>query len=126
MSLLRYTYGADFDCVDDITLDWRMTDPRTAWAQAQYRRLVEGVESLFYAERYGIGIHKYVLETDLRAPQVALEIRAGMMRDERNRSVSVESSPAGIAITIVPDDPRLGFRLVLEVSELTGDVLLSE
>lgn len=95
--------GTDFDCADDITEDWAyQPDPKVAFIQAMYRRLV--MARLFYSEDYGLGFFRFSLESDLTLAQVKDAITLELLKDERVLDVNVTALNTVIRVKVTPHD----------------------
>jgi hypothetical protein len=116
--------GTDFYCADDVTEDLAIeSDPRAAYLQAMYRRLT--VSGLFYSDNYGLGVHRFILETGLTDLELRDAIRAELLKDERTRDVKVTLSENAITIVCIPHNAA-SFPLTLTIDRVSGALITGE
>lgn len=116
--------GTDFYCADDVTEDLAIeNDPRAAYLQAMYRRLA--VAGLFYSDNYGLGVHRFILETGLTDLELRDAIRTELLKDERTRDVRVTLSERAIAVVCVPHDAE-AFPLTLTIDRVSGALITGD
>lgn len=129
--------GTDFDAVDDITYDWAMApDERTAFAQALYRRLrtsrgalcrppdaASNPTSQTYGRDYGGNVMRFLLESGLTSDQMALEIEAELLKDERVRLVRVLIEDTRFRISVSSHQAPSYFH-TLTIDRVTGEIAL--
>lgn len=113
--------GTDFFCQEDITDDLAYEDdPQAAYVQACFRRL--DMRSLFYANPYGVGLFRYILESGATSDDIRGEIIAALMLDDRTQNVLVTFEAQRIRIQVTP---RVGVlsRFVLEIDKVAQSIL---
>lgn len=104
--------GTDFYCDDDITEDWQITDDRTAFLQACYRRLV--MRGLFYARDYGLGFFRYLLEGGVTQAEIDSAIARELLKDERTKSVTTAVTEQTVTVYVTPKGATQPLTLTID------------
>ncbi len=128
-------FGTDFSAVDDIDANFSLApDARTAFVQALLRRISTPRGALFYAPDYGVDIGAYV-NTSREPRQLEQILEAELLNDERvqdaRATVTVTEAAEmnggqGYEIALSLETDEGPFSLVLDVSAVTGALLLKE
>lgn len=113
--------GTDFYCEDDVSDDLAYeSDPLRAYVQACFRRLA--VQTLFYADPYGVGIFRFVLESGATSEEIRGAIIDALMLDERTENVEVTFPDGRIRIHVTPRT-KVAFRFTLEIDRVAGEIV---
>lgn len=91
--------GSDFAGVEDLTWDLAFLEGETeeilAYLQAIAAALLSDVGSVEYAPTYGRGLFRYLSRAGASASQIAADIAATCLDDERTDNVTVTPSDTG-------------------------------
>lgn len=91
--------GSDFAGVSDLTWDLAFlegeSEERLAYLQAIGAALLSDVGSLEYAPTYGRGLFRYLSRAGVAASQIAADVAATCLDDERTDNVTVTPSDSG-------------------------------
>lgn len=91
--------GSDFAGSEDLTWDLAFLEGETeeilAYLQAIAAALVSDVGSLEYAPTYGRGLFRYMSRAGTSASQVAADVAATCLDDERTDNVTVTPASTG-------------------------------
>lgn len=121
MAVNTAALGTDFYCEDDISDDLAYeSDPVLAYVQACFRRVV--MLNLFYADPYGVGIFRFILDTGQTAigdEEIRSAIVTALMLDERTENVLVTFVGPKIRIQVTPSSAP-AFKFTLEIDKVSG------
>lgn len=120
MTVRRDPEWVDLACADDLDPDLVTVTGDRVLAEACYRRLV--MSRLWYDATYGLGAHRWVLETGLSQADIASAIQLELLEDERVARVETTVLTATLLVRIF-SHRRPTFPLTLEIDRVSAALL---
>jgi hypothetical protein len=112
--------GTDFYCEDDISDDFAYeSDPVRAYVQACFRRL--GLQTLFYADPYGAGVFRFVLDSGQSSEAMRAAVVDALMLDERTQNVEVVYIDGQPHVKVTPHNAP-AFKFVLAIDDVAKTI----
>lgn len=98
MTVRRTPEWLDLSCADDLEADLSTVSGGAVLAQACYRRLV--MSRLWYDRTYGLGAHRWILESGLTQADIASAIQLELLGDERVARVETDVLTAALVVRV--------------------------